>query len=138
MLKTFGTKLEIDPKYWDLKHGRVQGKSTTALTTNQKLDKIRVRINKIYDDMLKDEALKYHTRIGFIEGSSSAYSYACTKGIINEICSHMYGNIKWSDEMLREEASKYNSKSDFRKCSKAYAVAQKRGLLEHICNHMKK
>lgn len=53
--KTFGTKLEIDPNTWDLKHGRVQGKSTTALTTNQKLDKIRVRINKIYDDMLKDE-----------------------------------------------------------------------------------
>lgn len=53
--KTFGTKLEIDPNTWDLKHGRVQGKSTVAVNTNQKLDKIRVRINKIYDDMLKDE-----------------------------------------------------------------------------------
>jgi len=53
--KTFGTKLEIDPISWDLKHGRVLGKSSLALSTNQKLDKIRVRINKIYDDMLKDE-----------------------------------------------------------------------------------
>ena len=53
--KTFGTKLEIDPDTWDLKHGRVQGKSTVAVNINQKLDKIRVRINKIYDDMLKDE-----------------------------------------------------------------------------------
>ena len=53
--KTFATKLEIDPKSWDLKHGRVLGKSSQALNTNQKLDKIRVRIDKIYDDMLKDE-----------------------------------------------------------------------------------
>ena len=53
--KTFGTKLEIDPNSWDLKHGRVLGKSSLALSTNQKLDKIRVRINKIYDEMLKDE-----------------------------------------------------------------------------------
>lgn len=53
--KTFGAKLEIDPNSWDLKHGRVLGKSNQALSTNQKLDKIRVRINKIYDDMLKDE-----------------------------------------------------------------------------------
>lgn len=53
--KTFATKLEIDPNSWDLKHGRVLGKSAQALGTNQKLDKIRVRINKIYDDMLKDE-----------------------------------------------------------------------------------
>lgn len=53
--KTFATKLEIDPSSWDLKHGRVLGKSTQTLNTNQKLDKIRVRINKIYDDMLKDE-----------------------------------------------------------------------------------
>lgn len=53
--KTFGTKLEIDPNNWDLKHGRVLGKSAQALSINQKLDRIRVRINKIYDDMLKDE-----------------------------------------------------------------------------------
>ena len=31
------------------------GKSAQALSTNLKLDNIRVRINKIYDDMLKDE-----------------------------------------------------------------------------------
>ena len=29
--KTFGTKLEIDPSNWDLKYGRVEGKSATAL-----------------------------------------------------------------------------------------------------------
>ncbi|RRQ46479.1 site-specific integrase [Chryseobacterium sp. SC28] len=53
--KSFSTKLDINPNNWDLKHGRVLGKSAQALGTNVKLDNIRVRINKIYDDMLKDE-----------------------------------------------------------------------------------
>ncbi|WP_144281941.1 site-specific integrase [Chryseobacterium echinoideorum] len=53
--KSFSTKLDINPNNWDLKHGRVLGKSAQALGTNLKLDNIRVRIKKIYDDMLKDE-----------------------------------------------------------------------------------
>ena len=53
--KSFSTKLDINPNNWDLKHGRVLGKSAQALGINLKLDNIRVRINKIYDDMLKDE-----------------------------------------------------------------------------------
>ena len=53
--KTLGTKLEINPKNWDLKYGRVEGKSATALNINQKLDNVRGRIDKIYEDMLKHE-----------------------------------------------------------------------------------
>ena len=53
--KTLGTKLEIDPNNWDLKYGRVEGKSATALGINKKLDNIRGRIDKIYEDMLKHE-----------------------------------------------------------------------------------
>ncbi|MGJ1314866.1 site-specific integrase [Sphingobacterium multivorum] len=53
--KTLGTKLEINPNNWDLKHGRVQGKSAIALNINQKLDNIRGRIDKIYEDMQKRE-----------------------------------------------------------------------------------
>lgn len=52
--KTFGTKLEINPENWDLKHGRVLGKSNLAINVNQKLDKIRGRIDKIYEDMMKE------------------------------------------------------------------------------------
>jgi len=53
--KTFATKLEINSDNWDLKHGRVLGKSTQALSLNLILDNIRVRINKIYDDMHKED-----------------------------------------------------------------------------------
>jgi integrase len=64
--KTFGTKLDIDPKTWDLKHGRVSGKSTQALTLNQKLDNIRVRISKIYDDMIKEEGFATAEKVKLI------------------------------------------------------------------------
>ncbi|MBV6881661.1 site-specific integrase [Epilithonimonas ginsengisoli] len=53
--KTLGTKLEINPKKWNLKYGRVEGKSAIALSINQKLDNIRGRIDKIYENMLKHE-----------------------------------------------------------------------------------
>lgn len=53
--KTFGTKLEINLNIWDLKFGRVLGKSTQALSINKKLDNIRGRIDTIYEDMLKHE-----------------------------------------------------------------------------------
>lgn len=53
--KTLGTKLEINPNNWDLKYGRVEGKSAKALNINQKLDNIRGRIDTIYEDMLKHE-----------------------------------------------------------------------------------
>ncbi|AZA58668.1 MULTISPECIES: site-specific integrase [Flavobacteriales] len=53
--KTFGTKLEINAENWDLKFGRVLGKSAEALKVNKKLDNIRGRIDTIYEDMLKHE-----------------------------------------------------------------------------------
>ncbi|RUT69306.1 site-specific integrase [Flavobacterium cupreum] len=51
----FSTKLEINPNTWDLKHGRLLGKSAQALAINIKLDKIRLRIDHHYDEIMKDE-----------------------------------------------------------------------------------
>lgn len=53
--KTFGTKLEINADNWDLKFGRVLGKSAEAVKINKKLDNIRGRIDTIYENMLKHE-----------------------------------------------------------------------------------
>lgn len=40
-------------------------------------------------DKMREEALKYKTRNEFSDKSSSAYSKACSEGIINDICGHM-------------------------------------------------
>ncbi len=49
----FSCKLTIDPKLWDTKGGRVTGRSTAALETDRMLDKMRVRINKHYQEIME-------------------------------------------------------------------------------------
>ncbi|SIS72302.1 Site-specific recombinase XerD [Chryseobacterium ureilyticum] len=47
-ISQFSTKLEINPQQWDLKYSRVNGKSREAMEINQRLDKIRGRIEQYY------------------------------------------------------------------------------------------
>ncbi|KMQ64564.1 integrase [Chryseobacterium angstadtii] len=51
----FSTKLEITAEQWDLKFGRVSGKSREATEANQKLDKIRLRIDQCYGQILEKQ-----------------------------------------------------------------------------------
>ncbi|MEG1021835.1 MAG: site-specific integrase, partial [Myroides sp.] len=51
----FSTKLDISSANWDLKYGRVLGKSREAQDLNCKLDKIRFGIEECYSKILKNE-----------------------------------------------------------------------------------
>ncbi len=51
----FSCKLSVDPKLWDTKTGRMTGKSAVALETNRMLDKMRVNINKHYQEIMERE-----------------------------------------------------------------------------------
>jgi len=51
----FSTKLDISASNWDLKYGRVLGKSREAQDVNGKLDKIRLSIEECYSKILKNE-----------------------------------------------------------------------------------
>jgi len=48
----------------------------------------------------------------------------------------MSKRIKWTDEMLADEAKKYETRSDFVKGSNAARTAQRRGIMDKICAHM--
>ena len=48
----FSCKVTANPKMWDTKGGRMTGKSMQALEVNRKLDKMRVSINKHYQEIL--------------------------------------------------------------------------------------
>src|ERR1017187_9405675 len=88
------------------------------------------------NEMLQEEALKYDTRWGFIEGSSSAYAISLRRGVLDIICRHMERGHKprRTDSELREEALKYSSRADFKKNSSAsYSAAIERGILDEIC-----
>ena len=58
----FSCKLTVDPKLWDTKGGRVMGRSTAALETNRMLDKMRVRINKHYQETVSYTHLDVYKR----------------------------------------------------------------------------
>lgn len=48
----FSCKISIDPKIWEVKAGRATGRSTVAIETNRILDKMRVKINSHYQEIL--------------------------------------------------------------------------------------
>lgn len=56
-ISQFSTKLEINPQQWDLKYSRVNGKSREAMEINQRLDKIRGRIEQYYLRILDKDGL---------------------------------------------------------------------------------
>lgn len=89
----------------------------------------------------KEEALKYNTKRDFRE-HSLAYSVSCRNKWIDEICSHMIVLQKpkgyWNDyNICKEEALKYETKSDFNKnCSRCYKISTYNGWIDDICSHM--
>ena len=58
---------------------------------------------------LQEEALKYQTRNEFSNFSNSAYTTARKKGLLDQICGHMGGNVSWTKDMLQEEALKFGT-----------------------------
>ena len=48
----FSCKVTANPDLWDTKGGRMKGKSAIALEVNRKLDKMRVSINKNYQEIM--------------------------------------------------------------------------------------
>lgn len=138
--KSFSTKLDINPNNWDLKHGRVLGKSAQALSTNLKLDNMRVRISKIYDDMLKDEgfATAQKVKLSFLgvgvmddailkvfkdqntdfekmvsKGKRSQNTYNKYKTVYNHLCEFIRERYHRDDMAFRELTSDFIREFDF-------------------------
>ena len=54
-INQFSCKMTIPPNLWDTKAGRLTGKSTLAVKTNIALDKIRVDINRHYQEVMQTD-----------------------------------------------------------------------------------
>ncbi|MBF4516618.1 site-specific integrase [Flavobacterium sp. ANB] len=138
--KTFGTKLEINPNNWDLKNGRILGKSVQALSTNLILDNIRLRINKTYDDMLKEEGFTtaQKVKLSFLgigvmddavlkafkeqnedfermvsKGKRSQNTYNKYKSVYNHLCEFIKERYYREDMPFRELTSDFIREFDF-------------------------
>lgn len=54
-ISQFSCKMTVPPNLWDTKAGRLAGKSTLAVKTNIALDKIRVDINRHYQEVMQTD-----------------------------------------------------------------------------------
>ena len=92
-------------------------------------------------DKCQEEALKYNNRNEFKKNCESAYRTSINNNWLTDICHNMLNpyeiNLKWNKGKCREEALKYEYKSDFKKGNgSAYNSAYSNKWLDEICSHM--
>lgn len=126
----FSSKLDVEEKSWNIELGRVSGRSIVAQETNRMLDKIRVGINKAYQEIcdrdnyvtaekvrnaflgmgMKHETLlavfrqhneDYKKQVGKIKSERSYWKYRVVYNHLEEFIKTRY---KVSDVALRELA----------------------------------
>jgi predicted GIY-YIG superfamily endonuclease len=97
------------------------------------------------EDEIRQVAQKYQKPSDFKNNDKAAYSAANRKGkeFFNDVTSHMDKSYYtfWTDEMLRELAKKFKTKTEFQKAeSSAYNSALRKGMdfLNDITSHMDK
>lgn len=61
-ISQFSCKMTVPPNLWDTKAGRLTGKTTLAVKTNIALDKIRVDINRHYQEVMQADTLQQPTK----------------------------------------------------------------------------
>lgn len=92
-------------------------------------------IRKWTKEKIIEESKKYTYLSDFLK-NKSLYSGSIRHGVYHEISSSLIHKKKsWTNEELKEEASKYKTRAKFRG-TKAYNVAKSRGILNEICNHL--
>lgn len=73
--------------------------------------------------------------------SNGAYIASIRNNWLDDVCLHMKELQKpkgyWTNEKCKEEALRYNTKTDFRnKSQSAYSISKKNKWLDSICGHM--
>lgn len=91
-------------------------------------------------ESLQEEALKYKSSVEFFKNSRSAYDAARKMGIRKDITTHFIKwktPIKWTYELLKEEALKYKTIKEFRFNSpNCYAACTSRKIIRELTTHM--
>jgi len=87
----------------------------------------------------KEDALKYSTRLEWKKNHSHVYQIARKNGWLEECCASMK-SIKpknyWTFERCKEDALKYNTKTEWKKNSPGCNAAFINGWYEECCKHM--
>ena len=134
-------------KYKTKKDFKKSGAYTVALK-NGFLDEICIHMIPLHQnnwttkEQCRIEALKYKNKSDFHKKSCGAYVSALKNNWLDDICSHMIEikkpNGYWTYKRCKEEALKYNTKSEYKiKSKSSYNKSLYCGWLDEICLHMK-
>ncbi len=124
------------------------GTSYVIARTNGWLEECYIHIKKVIKsngywtkERCIEEAKKYETKTQWRRGNGSSYVAAKKNGWLKECHVHMIESKKpkgyWTLERCKEEALKYNTRSEWIKNSgTSYVTARTNGWLEQCCSHM--
>ena len=57
-IKQFSCKMDVPPRLWDVKNSRASGKSVEAQRINLAVDKIRVEVNRRYQELMQTDGTR--------------------------------------------------------------------------------
>ena len=62
-IKQFSCKMDVPPHLWDVKNNRASGKSAEAQRINRAVDKIRVEVNRRYQELMQTDGYVTATKL---------------------------------------------------------------------------
>lgn len=102
-------------------------------------DKLETKEKQLTQDKLQTLMEECKSMSELIKKEPDAYRQIVRSGLKEKVASTFRAKNKWTHEMVREIALKYNSKVEFiKKEPQAYFMAKKLGSITEITSHMKK
>ena len=118
-VKQFSCKMDVPPRLWDVKNGRATGKSVEAMQINLAVDKIRVEVNRRYQELMQSDGyvtaaklrdaylgigvkqetllklfeqhnVEYRKKVGFSREIATWKKYCCVCKRVREFLAHTY------------------------------------------------
>ena len=118
-VKQFSCKMDVPPRLWDVKNGRATGKSVEAMQINLAVDKIRVEVNRHYQELMQSDGyvtaaklrdaylgigvkqetllklfeqhnVEYRKKVGFSREIATWKKYCCVCKRVREFLAHTY------------------------------------------------
>lgn len=107
-ISQFSCKLEVDEKSWDVKSGKISGRSFVAQEINQQLDKIRIGIVKAYHEVIERD------------GYATAEKVKCLFQGVGQGCKTLLSLFKQYNENYSKQVGKIKSQRSYWKYCTVY------------------
>jgi predicted GIY-YIG superfamily endonuclease len=131
---------QITSQYNSLQDFRKNEPSAYQTIVNRKLlDKFTSHMEKDYryltDDEIISKSKNYNRLIDLIKNDPSLYNIIRRRELQDKLFDKMEKRVKWTPELVKQEALKYNRMSDFVR-TPAYQAARRFDILKDVTSHI--